>query len=311
MTTAPDTAAPVAVEVIAAAEPAVPPAPIPFVRPEDRVRDLEAVVEGAIATLASQLAQGHTAAYLEVLAFYSRFHRYSVPNTILIRAQRPNARLVAGMKRWNQLGYRVRAGEKAVWVWAPTVRKVIDEGTGELVERVVGFRPAPIFADSQILIPEDQPLPSLFRPLPDDCDNLYQAAKGRVIASGIAVEEVALPGGIQGASLGGRIVITAGLDRRSRLLVLAHELAHELAHQGVEGDEKSRQIRGLGAESRAYVVGQVLGVTSPFSADYLINYGLDAAALQAALGTIQRLVRRVMAIVAPDQVRVEGVRRAA
>jgi len=216
------------------------------------------------------------------------------------------------MTRWNREGYRVRAGERAIWVWAPITTKVVDDpATGEPVERVVGFRPAPVFADSQLVIPVDKPLPSLFRPLPDDCEALYQAAKGRIIATGIDVEERPLPGGIQGASLGGRIVITAGLDSRSRLLVLAHEVAHELAHQGVEGEEKPRQVRELEAESTAYVVGQVLGVTSSFSADYLINYGLDGAALQAALGTIQRLVRRVMAIVGPDQVPVEEVRRAA
>jgi len=289
---------------------AVPSAPIPFVRREERARDLEATVEAAISTLADQLSLGHTAGYLDVLGFYGRFHRYSISNTLLIRAQRPEARLVAGMKRWNSLGYRIRSGERATWIWAPVKKRSVDEVTGEIIEGVVGFRPAPVFADGQLLIPQDKPLPTLFRRLPDDCHRLYEAARQRVVAAGIDVAEVDLPTGIQGASVGGRVLIKAGLDSRSKVLVLAHEVSHELAHHGDESDGTSRQIRELEAESVAFVVGRVLGVDNPFSADYLINYGIEPEALKAALTTVQRLVRRVVAIIAPDDGE-EEVRRAA
>jgi hypothetical protein len=275
------------------------PAPIHFTRREDRARELTATVDEAIASLARQLAAGHTEDYLAVLGFFSRFHRYSLANTILIRRQRPDASLVAGLKRWNQLGYKVRAAERAVWIWAPLIKKDVDAVTGEESERVVGFRPAPVFADSQLANLDDKPLPSLFRPLPDDCEDLYQTAKRRVIATGIAVEEIPLPGGIQGASTGGRILIRAGLASRSRLLTLLHECAHELVHHGEGSAEKPLALRELEAESTAYVVGQVLGVANPFSADYLLNYGLDAAALQASLTSIQTVVRMILRIIRP------------
>lgn len=282
------------------------PVPIPFTRREDRARELTQTVEEAIASLAEQLAQGHTDEYLAVLAFYSKFHRYSLPNTLLIRRQRPDASLVAGLKRWNEVGYRVRAGEKAVWIWAPMVKKDVNAVTGDEEERVVGFRPAPVFADCQLANLEEKPLPSLFRPLPDDCEDLYEGAKRRVIATGIAVEEHVLPGGIHGASTGGRILIRTDLDSRSRLLVLAHELAHELAHHGEAAGDTPLPLRELEAESVAFVVGRVLGVDSPFSSDYLSSYGLDAPALQAALVTIQTLVRQVVAIIRPDEDEVES-----
>jgi|GEM_PF-3821589 len=279
--------------------PATSPAPIPFVGREDRARALEATVEDAIATLADQLAQGHTAAYLEVLGFYSRFHKYSIPNTILIRSQRPEARLVAGLRKWNQLGYRVRAGEKATWIWAPMMKKTVDEATGELVERVVGFRPAPVFADSQIVVPEDKPLPSLFHRLPDDLESLYRAAKGRIVATGIAVEERPLPGGVQGVSQGGRILVRAGLDSRNRLFVLLHELAHEIAHQGEGQLAKSVAQREFEAESTSFVAAAALGLHHPTAADYLLAHDATAEGLRQSLGTIQTLVRRVIAIVRP------------
>jgi hypothetical protein len=123
-----------------------------------------------------------------------------------------------------------------------------------------------------------------------------------VEASGIAVEERSLPGGVQGVSQGGRIVLRAGLDSRSRLLVLAHELCHELAHQGDGAGEKPRQVRELEAEATAFVVGTALGVESPFSADYLLSHGVDAAALRSALTTVQRLARAVLAIVGESHV---------
>lgn len=99
-------------------EPApAPPAPITLVPREERAAALTSTVDGAIARLAEQLGEGHSTEFLAFLAFLARFRRYSVHNCLLIRAQRPEAQLVAGVRRWNELGYRVRPGEKALWIW--------------------------------------------------------------------------------------------------------------------------------------------------------------------------------------------------
>ena len=49
---------------------------------------------------------------LELKKFISfrknNFYDYSIRNTILIYKQNPNATLVAGLKKWNELGYRVK-----------------------------------------------------------------------------------------------------------------------------------------------------------------------------------------------------------
>ena len=42
----------------------------------------------------------------------SRFHRYSLRNTLLIAFQCPQATYVAGFRRWLELGRCVRKGEK-------------------------------------------------------------------------------------------------------------------------------------------------------------------------------------------------------
>ena len=45
--------------------------------------------------------------------------RYSVSNLCLILLANPNASFVAGFKAWLELGYCVRKGEHAIWIFAP------------------------------------------------------------------------------------------------------------------------------------------------------------------------------------------------
>ncbi|MDP9368327.1 MAG: ArdC-like ssDNA-binding domain-containing protein, partial [Chloroflexota bacterium] len=274
---------------------------------QERAAQMTATVDAACERLAEQLAAGHTEAYLQFLAFHAKFHRYSPANALLILSQRPEASRVAGLSTWNRLGYRVRAGEKAIWIWAPVLRKVEDNVTGEERETLVGFRPAPVFDASQLANLDEQPLPSPFTPLPDDVEELYRRVRASIEAERIAVEERPLPMGVQGVSLGGTIFVRRGLDSRNRLAVLLHELAHELAHRGEAQRAKPVALRELEAESTAYVVGSALGLEVPHSADYLLGYGLDAAALRAALGTVQHLARRVLEIV--DDFAMAHVRR--
>ena len=52
--------------------------------------------------------KGHNMRYLSVM---SKFHRYSVNNTMLIYMQKPEATLVAGFNKWkNQFARHVKKG---------------------------------------------------------------------------------------------------------------------------------------------------------------------------------------------------------
>ena len=62
--------------------------------------------------------------YRKYLATMSRFHRYSVNNTMLIYMQRPDATHVAGFNKWrDQFGRNVLKGEKGIRIIAPTPYK--------------------------------------------------------------------------------------------------------------------------------------------------------------------------------------------
>ncbi len=67
--------------------------------------------------------------YAEYLRTMSRFHSYSVRNTILIHMQRPDATAVAGFNAWKKKFQRnVKKGEKGITILAPTpFKKKIEE----------------------------------------------------------------------------------------------------------------------------------------------------------------------------------------
>ncbi len=147
---------------------------------EERAARMVATIDVACEHLAAQLAVGHSQEYRNVLAFFARFHSYSANNCLLIRSQRSDASRVAGLKQWNGLGYTVRKGERAIWVWAPVTKKTDEAGTGVVREIVVAFRPAPAFYAAQLNEIGDKPLPTLFAPLPDDVAPLYHQVLQRI-----------------------------------------------------------------------------------------------------------------------------------
>src|ERR1035437_3497536 len=97
--------------------------------------------------LIEQLEAGHSetlAAYLNAMA---NFHTYSFGNILLIARQRPQATHVAGIRTWNELGRRVKRGEKGIAILAPMIGKRhkkenTDAGTEEEANKstLLGFR---------------------------------------------------------------------------------------------------------------------------------------------------------------------------
>lgn len=75
---------------------------------KDRMREIVDSIENGIKELFE------SDKYRKYLATMSRFHRYSVNNTMLIYMQRPDATHVAGFNKWrDQFGRNVLKGEKA------------------------------------------------------------------------------------------------------------------------------------------------------------------------------------------------------
>jgi N-terminal domain of anti-restriction factor ArdC len=93
--------------------------------PQEKTRQALQTLETSIDSI---LGSESFASYLRTM---SRFHRYSFGDTVLIHMQRPDATLVAGYRRWQELRRQVQKGANGIKIFVPhTVRaKVEDEGS--------------------------------------------------------------------------------------------------------------------------------------------------------------------------------------
>ncbi len=269
--------------------------PVASTRNQERVAELTQTIEESLSHLEADLALGHTRGFLQVLEFYSRFHRYSFNNTLLIHAQRPDATLVAGYRKWQELGFQVKRGETGIAIRAPWLKKLPDPNTGEIVPCLVGYVATTVFDISQTAeYPEKQP-PSWRHDLGGSRDWAYEYCllKITIGTTGVLVGEEPLPHGVHGMAWPNRIVINPALSPSEKFLCLVHEWAHVLAHFGDERQHTTKKQRELEAEATAYVVCRLSGIEHPFSRDYLLSYGCDPEYLRESLERIQKLSRQM------------------
>ena len=187
--------------------------------------------------------------YMRYLSVMSRFHRYSVNNTMLIYMQKPDATLVAGYNKWkNQFERHVNRGEHGITIIAPTpFKKKIEEqkldpdtkapmldqdGKVIMEEREVEipmFRPVKVFDVSQT---DGKPLPELASSLSGNVQNYeaFMEALRRSAPVPLSVEPMA-------ANMDGyfspdqqRIAIRAGMSEVQTVSAAIHEIAHSKLH---------------------------------------------------------------------------------
>lgn len=211
----------------------------------------------------------------DALKFKSRFHHYSFNNALLIYLQRPDATLVAGYRRWQELGRQVRKGETSVAILAPILRR-FEETEGERVQQVVGFRSARVFDVSQT---DGEPIPEPPHPvlLTDDNEAVQLAltkAEAFAVSRGFPVSYGDLREGALGSfSLTKRTIkLRCDLPPLQTLKTLVHELAHGLMHADPKVGEK-RHLCELEAESCAFLVLHDLGLdTARYTFPYLAHW---------------------------------------
>jgi antirestriction protein ArdC len=223
-------------------------------------------------------------AYKRALEFRSKFHRYSFGNCWLIYHQCPNASLVAGFRRWKELGRQVRKGEKGITILAPMTYKREDEN-GEEIKKVGGFRNAYLFDVSQTE-GEDVPQPPLPKILEADSPHIQLLiATAKRYAS---EQDITVKTANTGNALGkyrpreNEILLRPDLPPLQTLKTLVHELAHAILHQ-ISFINTDRHIQELEAESTAYLTLYELGLdASEYSFPYLLHWADDPKELLAA-----------------------------
>lgn len=285
---------------------------------KDRLKDITDSIETGI----KELFQSDT--YRQYLQTMSRFHRYSVNNTMLIYLQKPSATLVAGFNKWrDQFERTVKKGEHGIKIIAPTPFKkkfeqekldpdtklpILDADGKAITEekeiKIPMYKPVTVFDVSQT---EGKPLPTLAADLAGNVQNydVFMEALRRSSPVPMAFEN------IRDGSDGyfhleeERIAIREGMSEVQTISALIHEITHAKLHNkeqvhldSLQSDaavdmpkQKDRRTEEVEAESVSFAVCAYYGIaTGENSFGYIASWskGKDLAELRSSLETINK-----------------------
>ena len=261
------------------------------------------MIAANVKCLIEQLEAGKSDALTAYLNAMSRFHNYSFGNVLEIARQRPNATRVAGMYAWNQLGRRVKKGEKGIRILAPIVgikRKKDEEAEKDVTKQntriLVGFRNAYVFDVEQT---DGAELPAM-REISGDVGANHDRLISFIEEQGIELVFTENIAPALGTSYGGRIAILPGQSKAEEFSTLVHELGHELLHKAERRTTTTKVVKETEAEAIAFVVGKAVGLqTGSASADYIQLYHGNASLLAESLEVIQQTSAVILAALQP------------
>ena len=262
-------------------------------QPQPKQQTAKEAVAANVLALIEQLEQGHSDGLTAYLTAMGRFHNYSFGNILEIARQKPDATRVAGLYAWNQLGRKVRKGERGIRILAPVIgvrRKKDAEAEKDIRTQnqavLVGFRSAYVFDVSQT---EGKELPALSERVTGTVGEYREQLIDFIIAQGIQFEFKESIAPALGMSYGGRIAILPGQGEAEEFSTLVHELSHEMLHKAERRTATTKTVRETEAEAIAFVVGKTIGLDAGrASADYIHLYHGNAALLTESLEVIQK-----------------------
>ena len=255
--------------------------------------------------------------YAEYLRTMSKFHNYSLNNTLLIAMQGGN--LVKGYRQWEkEFDRHVKPGEKAIKILAPApykVKKEREKIDPDTKMPVIGADGKPVMETQEITIPaykvvsvfdvsqtEGKELPNLsVSELTGDVEQYrdFFAALERTSPFAIAFET--LDGGAKGRCYyeENRIAIHEGMSELQNIKTAIHEISHATMHDTAPDDptRPDRRTREVQAESVAYAVCQHYGLdTSDYSFGYVAGWssGKELSELKGSLETIRSTAAKLI-----------------
>lgn len=252
-------------------------------------------INDGVVELTEQLERGvlllrNSDKFKEYLQSLSKFHSYSVNNTILIALQMPTATRVAGYTTWNRDFHRqVNKGEKGIRILAPAPYKTVKEEIKRdpvTQEVIIGSDGTPETEKVQVTVPaykvttvfdisqtSGEPLPEVVHELQgnvDDYDKFFEALKE---VSPVPIELKKITDGSNGYYhlVDKKIAIREGMSQMQTIKTGIHELSHAMLHDRETGKEKAADTytKEVEAESIAYTVCQHYGIDS---AEYSFGY---------------------------------------
>ena len=279
-------------------------------KPADKMKEITDRLEQGI------LGLYESDRYADYLRTMSKFHDYSLNNTILIAMQGGN--LVKGYKQWEkEFDRHVKPGEKAIKILAPspfTVKKQVEKIDPDTQKPVFYKDGKPVTEEKEIKIPafrvvsvfdisqtEGKELPALTYELTGNVEQYKDFFAALEKTSPFAMEFEALSGGVKGRCNyeEKRIIINEGMDELQNIKTAIHEIAHATLHDTALAmpERPDRRTREVQAESVAYAVCQHYGLdTSDYSFGYIAGWssGKELAELKGSLETIRSTAAKLI-----------------
>ena len=237
----------------------------------------------------------------------SKFHDYSMNNTLLILGQNPHATHLAGYNKWQQdFNRQVKRGEKGLMIWMPVEIKVkenhyvLDENGNRILgddgkfkrEEVVvkkhTFKIGYTFDVSQTEQIEGKEVIELspVKEMEGDVKDYQALTKALMEISPVPIKIEAFEASAKGCynPLTNEIKIQPDMSEAQTIKTMIHEIAHSIVHseenliqlKQKENVEFSKNEKEVQAESIAYIVSSHLGIdTSDYSFPYVATWGLS------------------------------------
>ena len=299
-----------AIQTAATEQPPVLPIILSSEKPADKMKEITDRLEQGI------LGLYESDRYADYLRTMSKFHDYSLNNTILIAMQGGN--LVKGYKQWEkEFDRHVKPGEKAIKILAPspfTVKKQVEKIDPDTQKPVFDKDGKPVTEEKEIKIPafrvvsvfdisqtEGKELPALTYELTGNVEQYKDFFAALEKTSPFAMGFEALSGGVKGRCNyeEKRIFINEGMDELQNIKTAIHEIAHATLHDTALAmpERPDRRTREVQAESVAYAVCQHYGLdTSDYSFGYIAGWssGKELAELKGSLETIRSTAAKLI-----------------
>ncbi|MDU6975413.1 MAG: YodL domain-containing protein [Clostridiales bacterium] len=286
--------------------------------PKERLKEITDSIEAGIQEL---FESDKYKSYLQTM---SRFHKYSLNNTLLISMQKPDATLVAGFNKWRDGFSRyVKKGEKGIKIIAPTPYKIKEERekldpqtkspildasgkvqTEEVEIQIPMFRVVSVFDVSQT---DGEPLPTLTSDLAGNVEQFEVFIEAIKRTAPVPIEFKPLSEDTDGYyhTEDKRIAIREGMSEVQTVSAVIHEVAHSLLHNRETEKElqahseenqkpikpKDRNTEEVEAESISFAVCSYYGIqTADNSLGYIAAWskGKELTELRASLETINK-----------------------
>lgn len=237
----------------------------------------------------------------------SKFHDYSLNNTLLILEQNPRATQLAGYNKWQQdFNRQVKRGEKGLMIWMPVEIKVKENHyvLDENGNRILGddgkfkreevevkkrtFKIGYTFDVSQTEQIEGKEVIELspVKELEGNVKDYPTLTKALMEISPVPIKIEAFKASAKGCynSLTNEIKIQPDMSEAQTIKTMIHEIAHSIVHSDEnlnqlkqkDNVEFSKNEKKVQAESIAYIVSSHLGIdTSDYSFPYVATWGLS------------------------------------